>query len=281
MPAYSKSAIAVWDFTINKDRAECETIKSRCREWGKKWSFQLEEGKEGYLHWQGRISLKSKVRASPDWDDWGCHFSPTSDENKTNTFYVTKMDSRVDGPWSDNDTEVYIPRQFRNLTLRPWQQKVLEDSEIFNDRIINMVVDGGGNKGKSTLAAICELRHGGIDLPPVNDCKELLQAACDICIAKNTRDPKIMFVDLPRAFDKSRLHGIYSAIEQIKKGKLVDLRYSYKEWWIDSPAIWVFSNREPDLSMLSQDRWRVWTFSEQMDLIKYVPNDVVELPEMV
>ncbi|WP_445772263.1 hypothetical protein, partial [Rheinheimera sp.] len=57
--------------------------------------------------------------------------------------------------------------------------------------------------------------------------------------------------------------------EQIKKGKLYDTRYKYQEYWIDSPQIWVFSNIEPDLSMLSLDRWRIWTINEQQQLERY------------
>lgn len=121
-----------------------------------------------------------------------------------------------------------------------------------------MIYDPVGGHGKSTLAAICELTLGGIDLPPVNDSKELLQAMCDICRAKKERSPNPVFIDMPRAMDKGKLYGIYTAIEQIKKGKLVDLRYSYREWWIDSPAVWVMTNIEPDPDLLSRDRWKVW-----------------------
>lgn len=88
-------------------------------------------------------------------------------------------------------------------------------------------------------------------------------------MAKETRSPSPIFLDMPRAMNKERLNGIYTAVEQIKKGKLYDLRYSYKEYWIDSPQIWVFSNIEPDISLLSRDRWRIWTIDETMNLQKY------------
>ena len=119
---------------------------------------------------------------------------------------------------------------------------------------------------------MAELYGRGIDLPPVNDAEKLIQSLCDICMAKQLRDPSPVFVDLPRAMDKSRLNGIYTAIEQIKKGKLYDLRYNYKEWWIDSPALWVFSNIEPDMTMLSRDRWRLWTIDDKKNLIPYENN---------
>jgi hypothetical protein len=70
--------------------------------------------------------------------------------------------------------------------------------------------------------------------------------------------------------DKDRLNGIYTAIEQIKKGKLYDLRYKYKCYWIDSPCIWVFTNREPDENLLSRDRWKIYEIKKQK-LLKYNP----------
>ena len=73
--------------------------------------------------------------------------------------------------------------------------------------------------------------------------------------------------------NKDRLNGIYTAIEQIKKGKLFDLRYKYKEYWIDAPQIWVFSNIEPDISMLSKDRWRLWAISDDKELVSYNPHE--------
>ena len=61
---------------------------------------------------------------------------------------------------------------------------------------------------------------------------------------------------MPRAQSKEKLSGLYAAIEQIKKGKVWDFRNTYKEWWFDSPRIWVFCNETPNLNYLSRDRWR-------------------------
>ena len=122
-----------------------------------------------------------------------------------------------------------------------------------------MIYCPSGNKGKSTIASLCELLGMGVDLLPVNDADKLIQSCCDMCEARSLRDPSPVFIDLPRAMSKDRLYGLYTAIEQIKKGKLYDLRYKYKVWWIDSPAIWVFSNIQPDLTLLSSDRWMIHT----------------------
>jgi len=83
-------------------------------------------------------------------------------------------------------------------------------------------------------------------------------SVCDILMAKQMRDPKCIFIDLPRAMDKKHLRGLFTAIEQIKKGKVFDTRYSYKEWWFDSPQVWVFTNIPPKTHYLSADRWNLY-----------------------
>jgi hypothetical protein len=249
-----------WDFTIPWSKTTThEQIVEQLNIHCKKWTFQLEESVSGYLHYQGRVSLKVKARRGPNLNLLE-HWSATSNPHQDDTFYVTKTDTRVEGPWSDRDIIKYIPRQYRNLQLRVWQQLIVDKSEEYDNRKINIIYDPIGNKGKSTIAAYCALFKKGIFMPPVNDHKELLQAACDICMAKDERAPNPIFIDLPRAMDKSRLNGIYTAIETLKTGYTYDLRFKYKEWWIDSPCIWVFSNREPDTDLLSRDRWNFWEF---------------------
>ena len=109
-----------------------------------------------------------------------------------------------------------------------------------------------------------------MNLPPVNDSEKLIYSVCDILTAKQERDPKIVFVDMPRAMDKQKLGGMYTAIEQIKKGKVYDLRYTYKEWWFNAPQVWVFGNMEPDLRLvMSMDRWKIWTINEEMELMPH------------
>lgn len=275
---------ARWDFRCNAEGLSEDVIITSLKRIAKHFVFQEEKGSTtGYLHYQGRMSLIKKARKSELMALWSTlelawplpnYLEPTSKEVfKTSDFsYVTKEDTRTRGPWSDKDQQVYIPRQYRNLmsSLYPYQRVIFESAQSFDTRVINFIYCVRGNIGKSTVASLCELYGTGIDLPPVNDSEKLIQSACNICMAKNIRNPSPFFVDLPRAMDKNKLYGIYSAIEQIKKGKLFDCRYNYTEWWIDSPQIWVFSNREPDLSMLSLDRWKLWTVDEGKNLVPYI-----------
>jgi len=77
------------------------------------------------------------------------------------------------------------------------------------------------------------------------------------------------FIDLPRAIRKDKLSGLFSGIETIKGGFAYDPRYEFKSEDFDSPYICVFSNIVPDLSMLSLDRWNIWTINDKHELVKF------------
>ncbi len=276
------SPISVWEFRANFEDQNVEGLKNTMKSIAKKWCFQHEKGDGGYEHWQGRFSLMKKRRKTelmkllegmdiPIFN----YLEPTiSAESQKTAFYVMKQDTRIEGPWTDEQKEVYIPRQYREIELWPWQQSILDSADKFDFRGVDCIVDRNGNIGKTTVASIAELYGKGIDMPPINDHEKLIASLCDILMAKSERTPGIVFVDLPRAFDKRNLASYYVAIEQIKKGKVYDLRYSYKEWWFDSPRVWVFTNVDPDTELLSRDRWRFWTVEKtEKTLSPYEPEE--------
>lgn len=268
----------VWDFTCGECFSNKDEIISLLKEFCKKWCFQLEkgEGENGYIHFQGRLSLKEKRRRKQVKEKFpkGFYFTPTSNENKRNMFYVMKEHTRIDGPWSDKDKVIYIPRQYRGMleTMKPFQQVIWDSYDIFEPRKINIIINESGNVGKTVIASLCELHGRGIDLPPINDGEKLIQSTCDILMATENRAPGIVFIDIPRAMKQDKLRGIFTAIEQIKKGKVYDQRYNYKMWWFDSPQIWVFVNEPPKTKWLSHDRWNKWEI-ENDELIKYIEDE--------
>jgi len=278
----TNSQLAMWDFTFPADNADPQEFINKLKTLFKKFVFQKEQADSNYLHYQGRGSLFKKRRLQeltpliPEAGLQGIHLSPTSNPTTLlgEAFYTTKVDTRIEGPWSDRDIQKYIPRQYRGYEHRyfPYQQKIIDSASVFESRKVNFIYDPDGGAGKSTIASICCLLHNGIRVPPINDSEKLLASVCDILTAKDERRPGPVFIDLPRFMDKKKLHGIFSAIEEIKNGHVYDVRYHYKEWWFDSPPIWVFSNMEPPMNALSRDRWLLWTL-ENNDLTVYQPNE--------
>ena len=251
----------------------------------KKWVFQLERcPTTRKLHYQGRGSLFKKKRHPElcillnQTQLRGMDVSESStNSTQAEVFYALKYDTQVEGPWSDTTWKApqYIPRQYRGLIDRthPWQTTVLDSRNEFNDRVVNLVIDASGNNGKSTVAALAALHHGALDLPPIGDHKELLQVVTDVLIAREEREPGLVFVDLPRSvtLDCKRLAPFMVAIEQIKKGHVCDVRNRYREWWFDSPAIWVFVNHPPELKFMSKDRWKLWRINAKKELVIMTP----------
>lgn len=268
MGEMSQIQCMVWDFRANGDMFTEEELRKHLGSIAKQWVFQLEKGETtGYIHWQGRMTL-FKVRRKSELMSLMAkigmavpnYLEPTTtvEAGRRSFSYVMKADTRIDGPFTDKDQAAYIPRQYRDITLYPCQKQIIDSKDVFDFRVVDCIVDPEGCNGKSTLAAIADLKYGCIDLPWINDADKLIASLCDILIAKQQRDPGIIFVDMPRACQKEKLGQLYSAIEQIKKGKVWDMRNNYKYWWFDSPRVWVFTNAWPVLSCLTMDRWRFW-----------------------
>lgn len=280
MTSEKRSSVCVFDFRHSYGKIERESIIEWLNSNCKKWVFQREMGESGYDHYQGRFSLRKKIFNTVSKKkqlfqkiDMFEYMEPTLCENVKNEFYVTKEQTRIDGPWSDKDkeSEVFIPKQYKLYidNLLPFQQTIIDSIKVEEYRKCNIIIDLEGNNGKSVVASIGELVYGGIDMPPLNDFDDIMQIICCELMETQNRNPGIIFFDLPRAMDQSRLFGIFSAFEQIKKGKAYDKRYKYKKWWFNSPQIWLFCNWDIQIDMLSKDRWNLWGINNKKELIKW------------
>lgn len=267
------SQCCVWDITIPADKAVLEDLKKWMKTNCKSYAFQLERGSEtGYVHYQCRISLKEKDRLSGVKRLLAieeAHLCPTSDANKANMFYVMKEDTKIDGPWTDKDEEpLYIPRQIRDITaLRPWQQSLISDKDVWNTRSINILIDKMGNIGKSILKTWIGVHQIGRSLPFSNDYKDFMRMVMD------TPKRKLYIIDVPRAIRKEQVHSFFSGIETLKDGYAYDDRYKFREEYFDCPNIWVFMNTLPDRRYMSFDRWNLWEVIEN----NLVPKDWPEI----
>lgn len=244
-----KSQVSVWDFSTKALSHSVEDMKTFLREHCKKWVFQEEKGEmTGYMHYQGRASLKVKARIAPWLKD--TQWSVTSNENRDNQFYVMKTDTRVNGPWANTDR--YIPSHVRDITLYPWQQSVLNSAAQRDLRKINVLVCPAGNIGKSTLATYAGCHGLARTLPIMDSFKDYSRMIMDC------PKSKLYLVDFPRSMNKNNCVGFWSAMEQLKNGYAYDDRYGFREEYFEIPVIWIFTNSMPDTKHLSQDRWHFW-----------------------
>lgn len=267
------NALNTWECRWNADKFEThQSLIDSLEGIAKHYTIQLEEGDGGYRHYQGRISLIKKRREAEKYillalfpDDTAPNYlAPTTnpEHRKGDAFYQMKTDTRILGPWTDKDEKIYIPRQVREMNgLRPFQQYIFDDGDKWDTRHVNLVYCPNGNIGKSRLVAYCRAYQKGRALPPVNDYKDLLRMVCDLPTSK------LYLFDMPRSLNKDKLYQFFSAVETIKDGYAYDDRYHFKEKVFDCPNIWIFSNTYPDTTLLSADRWKIWTVNDAYELV--------------
>jgi len=189
---------------------------------------------------------------------WDClspkNFRPTVTGNSTTMSYVMKADTRINGPWTDQDPEeLYVPKQVREITLWSWQKSVVQSLSEWDDRHINVLINPGGNIGKSVLKTYCGVHGLARAIPPFESHKDLMNMVYDM---KPKLSGAAYIIDIPRAIDQKGMRGLWGAIESLKDGYCYDLRYKFRECYFDSPVIWVFMNEMPETKWLSRDRWR-------------------------
>ena len=260
-----ESSCCVWDLTIPADRITVSDLRKHFAAHCKKYTFQLEQGTTtGYRHYQCRVSLKTKSRKATLLGSSsyirGGNITVTSNANKDNDFYVLKEDTKLEGPWTDQDkAPLRTVDKMEANGLYPWQQTLIDETEDYDDRKIHIVIDRQGNIGKSALCKYLYMKKDAVIVPPLMDEKDLMQYVMSFPPAK------LYIIDMPRAMKKSKLNRLYSGIEQLKNGMMYDLRYHGKFRYIDEPNIIVFTNQPPKMSYLSRDRW---------DLVTVVNNQI-------
>lgn len=261
---FRRSAVYVWDGTVpqwlvDKD-VLCTLFKQHC----KKYTFQLEKGTENeLLHFQCRVSLKKKARGTSGL--FPGHWSPTSKSCVNDlSHYVTKSETRIDGPWSEKD-EIEVPDDWLDGIddKLPWQEALLATCRgKGNGRVVNVLVDtkGGIGKGTVTEMAVRELPHCYTTLKATANARDMrLEVASYLkSLGKNIYLTKTLsfFIDMPRAENMTQ-EG-WSVIESIKGRQIVETRYATTVIRFMIPHVWVFTNSFPNMKYLSKDRWKIW-----------------------
>lgn len=262
----------VYEFTLSKRELAVGDVHALLRPYCKAYTFQLERGDEnGYLHYQGRLSLIKKKRTTECaglFADTGIHVSPTSkNAREGEAFYCMKAETRVEGPWTEKDfkppkRKLKCIVKMEEEGLMPWQKSILEKVEGYDSRHIHVLVDTKGNNGKTWLMKWVQWNDLGQIIPPMYSAEDL------IGFSMSFPDKPLYVVDMPRAMKKAKLSGFYSGIETIKNGILYDKRYHGKFHLMDEPQIIVCTNKFPPVRYLSKDRWKFYDISKTKQLIR-------------
>ena len=132
------------------------------------------------------------------------------------------------------------------------------------DWILNPI----GNTGKSSFALYYmskELPNGVFMKIDNLDRMELtLIKKIENYRLKYHKDPKVLLFDFSRLSDMGKIFSATALMEDAKSGYLeTTFGRTHKEIQVGDIHVVVSSNSCPDLSILSVDRWRLWTLSEK------------------
>lgn len=274
--------LAMYDITIKNDTNDRYDIFTFFKTHCKRWVFQLEKGTEtGYLHYQCRISLWVKKRFTTmthlldDCNINDYYLSPTctTTYRGNDFFYAMKDDTRVEGPWTDLTYKDIcdIDPFYKTIQWLPWQTTMMDFlKEEANRRIINVLFNKRGDKGKSTLVRY--LGYMGLveRIPTINNAKDILQMVCCVTL-ESPKDAYI--VDMPRATNIAKYTEMFAALETVKDGFAFDIRNKYKRVYFKIPHIWVFCNDIPNLHQLTYNRWRFWDVVD--DVLVNITDEVI------
>lgn len=237
-----------WCFTFNNysndDISDLETtFKKIC----KKYVFQEEIGKCGTPHLQGSIWLLKKQR----WTEFNLskkiHWEPMRNE-EASLRYCQKSDTAK--PNSSPYTFGF-PKPIKIIEkLYPWQLEIetLYKSEP-DGRSVYWYWENTGGVGKSSFCKYMYVKHQAITIQGGK-----LADIMNIIFNLNMDEVKMLLIDIPR---NNGNNISYSAVECILNGMITNTKFETGVKVFNPPHIVCLSNFEPDISKLSQDRWKI------------------------
>lgn len=220
-----------------------------------KFIIGTETGMKGYDHWQVRIKIRNLTdEEKKDYQFLKAHFGESAHiEPCSDTWEYERKEGIY---WDDGD---FIPERIERLKTRfgipnkGWQANYLKLVSTADVRTIDVAYDPEGNMGKSWLINhMWETGQGHYIPPHLSTIEKLIQSVADLYI-KEWR-PYVL-IDIPRAYKWSP--QLYTAIETVKDGLVVDPRYNMRTINIRGVKVVVMCNVRPDESKLSRDRWRI------------------------
>lgn len=290
MPKEKEKPCWVYDLTFSEEKNPDGQVllKSLFSKYGKKWGYQLEEGDNtGYRHFQCRISLLKAERLNGVYKkilNEGLIIHKTAiSHTSTNCAsgeqfwdYSTKDHTRIDGPWTSRDApRTKQMEMFDEWGCMPYMEDLKIKAKTFDLRAIDLIYDVEGNHGKSMFAEHMEYIGLAEEVPPFRMMDHIFEWVATRPIRK------CYIFDMPRGMKKDKLADFYSGIEVIKNGVAYDKRYSAKKIRFDRPRIFVFTNTLPEFSLMSKDRWKVWSLYDNQlkpymvddELYEFIPSD--------
>lgn len=259
----------VFRVTDDSDRSS-EVIEQFKRIGAVDYIFQLE--KASHYHYQCIVKVARKDRTRPHalekrlfglqnktTDVGGVGVKPASTDGieELRSYCMKKDETYIKGPWTlrflyKGQDLLCMDKPF------PWQEDIIAQiREEPNDRTIIWITNPSGNIGKTKLCKWLKFNKLAVRIP--------LGTATQIktnCIVRGAS--RCYIVDFPRTLGKDeKLRDVFSAIEEIKNGWVESAMYGKcQELMMMPPHVICFANWYPNLGMMSQDMWKVYTVKD-------------------
>lgn len=257
-PERRDGPVATWDFTLKASDNNEASIAADLRKLAKKWAFQLEEGQSGYRHYQGRLNLIKKTTKAHlltlllKTSLKGAHVSKTAGVNSRAFDYVLKLDTKILGPWTDQDPNPERVDPEILLPPKEWQQQIIEKLKgPIDRRKVIIILDEKGGSGKTWLKKYLRYHKLATVIPAFEKAEDIAQMV--MCKPED----RAYVIDLARAINPKKLQALWTGIEGIKDGYCYDKRHKFQDRSFPTPHVVVFTNSEPIRTHLSEDRWEI------------------------
>ena len=236
-----------WIFTLNNHTEE--NINRLMNDSSiEQLSMQEETGESGTPHLQGYLKFKTKQRPLSIFKE---HFKARWKKCKhiiAAIIYTQKEDTRTGKQFIKGLRIVRPLKSIKPEQFYDWQRKIVELTETEpDDRSIHWYWDDIGNIGKSALVRYLVIHKGALLVSGKS-------ADIKYQIANCKQPPDLIIYDIPRT---AQSYINWTALEEIKNGIFCSSKYESKMVMMNPPHIICFANFEPDISVMSEDRWNI------------------------
>ena len=228
-------------------------------------------------HWQVYFEIKKresfKSRMSEILGHDGFHLEVARGTKDACINYIYAVDKNYEGGFVEYNKNLKVPRRYKksvadfwnNIQFKPFQQSIVDIacSEV-NRRDIHYFFEEKGNVGKTIISEYLHIFHGAIITGgKADDMKHAVTRWSEI----TGSSPVIIIVDLARS-DPLNPESC-KALEAIKNGLFFDGKYeSAMAHSFEKPHVFIFSNRAPDTSLFSEDRWKIFHIEDEKLVFK-------------
>lgn len=219
--------------------------------------FGKEVGKEcGTPHIQMAFMLKKKLRQGTIYRMLEAEFFLDKMKGK----WKDQKYCKKEGDFITSDEVIHVEEPAQELKF------IIDAMDSYEfpkgDRFIHCVVDYQGGLGKTEFCRYICVKYGEdviLTGGKASDMKNQIIQYKDLY----KKCPKYVFVDIPRSNHK---FISWAGIEEIKNMLFYSGKYEGGMVIGNKPFICLMMNQEPDLELLSKDRWKIKVFGEKPKL---------------